>query len=286
MSDLVEVATEDKLYLQGLLTSGDRTKPAVLYIHGFEGNFYQDNFSRILLKKFEKNNRTFLTGNNRGHEKDTDINTTDDKVVRIGAHYELLEDSSKDIDAWMKFLLDQGYKDIVLAGHSLGTYKVVRYLFQGKYKDNVKKLILICPFDQAALMIRDIKTPIADLIPKAEAKIKEGKGEDLVTPEFETLIMSYNTWLSWYRQDDFGRMFEFYNKDYKFPALNAIKIPTKVIVGSLDEYFTGDANHQEGLNIMLKYIPNSEGRIIEGAHHQFAGHEEELAQEVLDFVNK
>lgn len=284
MFDLVRASTEDKLYLGGLFTDGDKTKPAVLYIHGFQGSFYEDSFTKVIAEYLHKENRAFLTANTRGNGKDSEFNTTDGKIVRIGAHYELLKDSPKDIDAWIKFLIDQGHKEIILAGHSLGTLKVVRYLFEGKYKNNVKKLILLCPFDQAGLMIRDIKTPVNELIVKAKEKIKQGKGEEMITSDFETITMSYNTWLSWYTQDDFGRMFEFCNKDYDFPILNAIKIPTKIIVGSLDEYFTSEPNHKEGVRIMLKNIPNSEGKIIEGAQHQFHGHEDELAKEVLKFI--
>jgi predicted alpha/beta hydrolase family esterase len=34
-----------------------------------------------------------------------------------------------------------------LQGHSLGTFKIVRYLFEGKYADKINKLILLAPFD-------------------------------------------------------------------------------------------------------------------------------------------
>ena len=64
---------------------------------------------------------------------------------------ELLEEAHLDISAWIKFLLDEGYQEIILQGHSLGTIKVIRYLFEGEYKNKISKLILLAPFEKHAL---------------------------------------------------------------------------------------------------------------------------------------
>lgn len=282
---IVRVASLDGLYLYGYFAPKNG-KVALLHIHGFEGNFYENEFVWSIGGKLDKMGITFLTANTRGNGKDTNFNTTKNKIVRVGGHYESLDDAYLDIDAWIKFLMDEGYGEIYLQGHSLGTIKSVRYLFEGKYKDKVKKLILICPFDGKAMIDRDIKKDINELVKKAEEKVKQGKGEELASEEFETVGMSYKTYVSWYQRNDFGRMFEFCNKDYDFPLLQKIKIPTKVIVGSKDEFFhTSNPNHpEEAVKIMLDKIPNSEGKIIQKAPHSFIGFENELAEEMSDFV--
>ena len=46
----------------------------------------------------------------------------------------------------------QGYSEFILAGHSLGTIKSVRYLFEGEYADTIRSLILLAPFDKMDIL--------------------------------------------------------------------------------------------------------------------------------------
>ena len=282
---IVRVATSDGLYLHGYFAQKSG-KVALLHIHGFEGNFYENQFVWSIADELNRKGITFLAVNTRGNGKDTDFNTVDEKIVRIGGHYESIDDAHLDISAWIKFLLDQGHEEIYLQGHSLGTVKSIRYSFEGKYKDKIKKLILICPFDGKAMIDRDIKKNIDELVKNAGEKIKQGKGEELASEEFETVGMSYKTYVSWYQRSEFGRMFEFCNKDYDFPLLQKIKVKTKIIVGSKDEFFhVSNPDHpEEAVKIMLNKISTSEAKIIQNASHSFIGFEEELVKEVVDFI--
>lgn len=284
---LVQVETEDGLRLQGYF-SPKEGKRALLHIHGFEGNFYENYFVQVLAKKFYEQNITFLAVNTRGCEKIKEFNTPSGEYKTVGARYELLEDSPIDINAWIELLNNEGYKDVILCGHSLGTMKVVRYLAEGKYANKVKKLILLAPFDKKGLLQTYTKTPIDKLLKRAQKRVDDGRGDEMITKDFDTIVVSYKTYISWYKQDELGRMFEFVNKNYGFPALTKIKVPTKIIVGSKDEFFhMSNPNHpEEAMNIMLKAISNSEGKIIERAVHSFASHEEELAFEVVKFIKK
>lgn len=42
--DLIQVNTADNLKLTGLLSSGDKNKPAYIFIHGFTTDFYSHDF--------------------------------------------------------------------------------------------------------------------------------------------------------------------------------------------------------------------------------------------------
>lgn len=284
---IVQVATSDGLYLQGYFAP-KQGKKALLHIHGFEGNFYENQFVHVIANELEKENVTFLVVNTRGAEKIKDFNTTTGGYKTIGARYELLEETHLDIDAWIDFLLEKGYEDIILCGHSLGTYKVVRYLFTGKNKKAVKKLILLSPFDKKGALLTYTKTPIEELLKKAQKIMDGGKEDELITEEFDNIVLSYKTWISWYDQSDLGRIYEFVTKDYDYPALKKIDIPTKIIVGSKDEFFhlSNPEHPEEAMEILLKHIPNSEGKIIVGAVHSFVPHHDILAKEVLEFIKK
>lgn len=283
---VVRVTTKDGLYLHGYYSPGSKSGTTLLHIHGFEGNFYENYFVQVISEHLRKEGVTFLTVNTRGNGRDTDFNTIDGSIKRIGAHYELLEDAYRDIDAWIDFLLKAGYKHVVLQGHSLGTVKAVRYLSEGKLKIHVKKLILLAPFDKKPLVRSFTNTPLDDLLKRAQQKVDEGKGDELITREFDDISFSYRTYVSWYKQDDLGRMFEFCNKDYDFPVLKGIKIPVKVIVGSEDEYFhVSNRDHpEEALEILSENIPNCETVLLKGAKHQYQGHEARLAKEIISFI--
>lgn len=283
---LVQITTADGLYLHGYYVPSVDRKVAVLHIHGFEGNFYENSFVHVLANTLEKEGIGFLTVNTRGNGKVTDFNTIEGKLRTTGARYELLEDAHKDISAWLEFLINEGYEKIVLQGHSLGTVKAVRYLFEGQHKDKVTSLILLAPFDKKAGMTANGRTDIANLLQRASQIVAEGRGDELIANEFGDGDMSYKTFISWYAQDDIGRMFEFCNASYEFPVLKKIEVPTKIVVGSKDEYFHNSNNDhpEEAMNILLSHIPNSVGKIINGASHSFVPYENDLAKEVILFV--
>lgn len=286
-NQLLQTSTTDGLYLQGYYVSSDEKETAVLYIHGMNGHFYEPNFVYFLIKEFEKNNIGFLAGNTRGAGKDTDFNTIKEGTKRIGSRYELLEEAHLDITAWFKLLIAEAYKEVILIGHSAGSVKVVRYLFEGELRDKVNKIILLSPIDSLGARIANGRGNIEDFIKRAQEKVRQGKGEELITPEFDHDLISYQTLISWYKRDDLGRMFEFCSKDYDFPILKKIKIPTKIIVGSKDEYFyPTNPNHPEvAMSILLNNIPNSTGKFIHGASHSFESYESVLAEEVTNFIS-
>jgi pimeloyl-ACP methyl ester carboxylesterase len=283
---LIQMTSSDGLCLHGYYAPSDDKKVGVIYIHGMEGNFYQDNYVYLLLKEFEENNIGFLGVNNRGNGKETDFNTTDGKGRRIGSRYEILEEAHLDITPCVKFLVAEGYSEIVLMGHSAGTVKAVHYLFEGELKDKVNKLILLSPIDPLGFRLAKGRKDIEDFLKKAQIKVDEGKGDEIVTPDFDHDILSYNTFISWYKRDDLGRMFEFCSPEYDFPILKRINIPSKIITGSKDEYLhpSNPEHPEEAMNILLKNISNSSGKIIEGAVHSFKPHEDIMVKEVSNFV--
>ena len=285
-SKLIQITSLDGLFLHGYSSPSEDKKVGVIYIHGMEGNFYQDNYVYPLLNEFEEKNIGFLGVNNRGNGKETDFNTTDGKGRRIGSRYEILEEAHLDITPCVKFLVDEGYGEIVLMGHSAGTVKAVRYLFEGELKDKVNKLILLSPIDPLGFRLSKGRKNIEDFLKKAQIKVDEGKGDEIVTPDFDHDILSYNTFISWYKRDDLGRMFEFCSPEYDFPILKKINITTKIITGSKDEYLhpSNPEHPEEAMDILLKNIPNSSGKIIEGAVHSFKPHEDIMVKEVSNFV--
>lgn len=272
MDNQIKVVTKDNLELQGYFSEGSKDKPAVIYVHGMFGDYKTPNFVNNLRKELVNNNIAYLATNNRGE--------------RENSRHELLEEAYLDISADIKFLIDQGYDKIILIGHSAGTMKVVRYLFEGEYKNNIFKLILIAPIDPLGGRIAHGRNNIEEFLKRAQEKVDQGKGIEMITSEFDHDDVSYQTFISWYKRDDFARMFEFCNNDYDFPVLNKIKIPVKAITGTKDEYLhpSNPEHPEEAMNIFSKYIKSFDYKIIDGSGHNFNGFEKELVNEIINFV--
>ncbi len=272
MGEEISITTSDNKKFNGICLEGSKDKPAVIYIHGMFGDYKTPNFVNNLKEGLIKNNFAYLATNNRGKGENS--------------RYELLEEAHLDITAGIKFLIDKGYNKIILIGHSAGTLKVVRYLSEGNYKDSVIKLILVAPIDPLGGRIAHGRNNIEEFLKRAQEKVDEGKGNEMITSEFDHDDVSYQTFISWYKRDNLGRMFEFCNKEYDFPVLKQIKIPVKAIAGTKDEYLhpSSPEHPEEAMNILSKHIKNFDYKIVEGSGHNFNGFEKELVDEIMNFI--
>lgn len=286
--DLVQKLTEDGIKLSGLYLIGDKKKSACIFIHGYTSDFYSHDFYHTISAKLKEQGNAIVLIQTRGTGVETEFIKRDGEGTVIGSYYEKLGEAHLGISTFVEFLTKEGYKDIVLVGHSLGTIKAVRYLFEGKYQDKISKLILLAPFDKNAFM--EIKAPGKwhEFLEVAKKKIEEGKGKEIVpVPEYEDYAESYETFYSWYEQSDLNRIWDFYKKDYDFPYLQKINIPVKAVLGEKDEfvnYPTLGVSAESALDVIKKYIKNSETVLIPNSNHTYFGFEKEVAEEVAAFL--
>lgn len=286
---LVQTITSDELVLSGLFSSGDTSKSAVIFIHGFTSDFYTHPFYHEIADAIASKQQGFMLAQNRGTGIETEVTRSNGAIEYIGSYFEKLEDAHLDISAWIEFLKSLGYRKIILMGHSLGTIKAVRYLFEGKYKEDIEKLILLAPFDKNSYVEKKTDGGWLEHGKIAQKFVDEGKGRERIPDTFDDFPMSYQTYFSWYKDDELGRMFDFYNPKYDFPVLSKITIPVKVIVGDKDDVlympeFNGSAD--EVGNILQKKIKKSKVNIIKGANHTFSGKEQEVVNEVITFLEE
>ncbi len=284
--DLVKTTTEDNLYLHGLFKKGEKEKYAVLHIHEFEGDFFTNQFLTVEANGLLENNHSFLSVQTRGTGSEFEINTTEDNSKMYGAHYELLKEAYLDIDAWIEYLIENGFHNIVLQGHSLGAVKAVRYLAEGAHTKYVKKLILLSPFDTHSLVEITTDGKYKEYLNMAKKKIEKGEGLDIIPESFINMRMSYQTFSSWLTMDHFGKMFNFADEENNFMLLNKIDIPVKAIVGREDALFhpMNPTDPQEAIDIMKLNIKDFEYKIIDGAGHDFINKEHDVANEILTFL--
>ncbi len=286
---LVQTTTQDKLILSGFLTEGDKSKPANIMVHGFEGDFYTRKFLKQNIESLSKNGYACISIMTRGTGVHTVISREGLDSITLGSYNEKIEESHLDINAWIQFLKDQGYTSFNLIGHSLGTIKVTRYLFEGEFKNLINKLILLAPFDKNGYIIRHSGDNFQERLTNVIEMVKKGKGKDIVPNEYEDYPISYNTYKSWYIQDDLSCMFDFYKgSNYKFPVLNNINIPVKIIVGDKDDFlYMPEYNTLDSVeSILRKNIKNLDLSILPGCGHIYLGYENDVSNLVTKFVNE
>lgn len=285
-NQLVQTTTKDDLVLNGLFVEGAKDKPVLLFIHGFESDFYTHKFIHLIAERSREENYSFLSVQTRGTGRATEFKRETQSSSIIGSCYELLEDAYKDIDAWINWLSNKGFEEVILLGHSLGTIKITRYLTEGTYKDKVDKLVLLAPFDKNGQEELVTGGKWREYVKLAQDKVSKGNGRELIPDYYEEVPMSYQTFSSWYQEDELGCMFDVYIKDYEFPVLNRIQIPLHIIVGTKDEYFhrTNPDHPEEAMEILLKNLQKGSGELIQDAKHSFRGFESELVEALFKFI--
>lgn len=224
---------------------GPKDKPALLLIHGFMST-YNLNIIQIIAEE-EKDKYTVLAPN-----LTLNINNRRSGADCDAIHSHSMDDDVKEIDWWVNWLSNKGYKKIYLLGFSTGALQSSIYI--SKYHSTpVSKLILISPaylagnpfpieqekndIATAKAMLRNNKTQLHKF------SLSYCKGNFLSPPK---AFLSYKKWTA----AELIRL------------VDNITIPKRIILGGNDQRF-GQAL-VEGLK-----KTDSKLVVISGANHFF-----------------
>lgn len=278
---IIRVITDDHLELFGFLAEAEGEKEAILiHIHGTSSSFYSEEYARLFTEEFPPLGVTTLFTNNRGsHVMEAWQNT--------GAGLEIFEDCLLDIDAWIQYALDAGYRRILLQGHSLGTEKIVYYMNKGRFIENVVAVILLGASDSFGNQTRIAKTFPVDPMEEARRLVAEGKGEQFLTsvwrPHGGGVPQSAASYLNFFSPGSElsktlplrgGKDLLYYRK---------IKVPILAVVGEYDPFTCLPV--PQALQLLEKENRQTRAKIIPGADHDFSGKEKELLETVREFVH-
>lgn len=287
-TNIVQTTTKDKLILSGLFKEGDTPKSAVILVHGFTSDFYSHKFFHSIQEKLESNGIASVAIQNRGTGMHTEFLLEGRKESEwIGSFYEKIEEAHLDISAWIEFLKNKGYSAITLLGHSLGTIKTVRYLFEGTYSDQINNIVLLAPFDKNGFIENYTEGKWKEYVKTAQKEIDNGEGRKIIPEHFEDFPMSYTNFVSWYQDSELNNMWDFYRGDnYNFPILNKIEIPTLILVGDKDEFFyiPQFSTLESVRKILLNNISNLDLHILKGANHTYVGFENIVSELVKKYL--
>jgi len=292
--ELVRIFTDDGLELHGLFCPPAVAKAnqiAVLHIHGFTGNFYEERFVDQIAERLTKRGCAFLTVNTRGHDYlSSFIRKTDSGLtyVQIGGAYEIFEECIFDIKAWVNFLEGLGYSNVVLEGESLGPVRVVLYQHQTQDK-RVRGLVLISPVDHIGLQKNALLDRYDEALKEAGLLIQQGKGDELMPMIYCPLWqhpISAKTYISAFSPNTKSGIFNFHNPDAGFEELSTIECPILATYGTVREAVV-DNEVEEALSVIKRkaiLAKRCDTALIQGAPHNYLGYEKELSEIIGNWI--
>lgn len=181
--ELVYATSEDGLLLEGLAVQPrSAARPlGVVWVHGNAARFYDHGYVAIC-RALAAHGYPSLSVNTRGHDISAFIWRGEDGQPRAwrgpqdmpvggGAGWERLEESPRDLAAWVDVAAGMGVHGVVLAGHSSGAQRVSVY--QAERQDaRVRGLVLASP---------DLRSFFApDELETAQRMVDEGRGMEVL----------------------------------------------------------------------------------------------------------
>jgi pimeloyl-ACP methyl ester carboxylesterase len=285
--ELVRAWTQDGLQLQGLYCPARRRRglPAVVHIHGTSSNFYRSQFLDPLADAVNGLGFSFLTANTRGHDIMNSIYTRDPtNSRRIGVAFEAFEDCLLDIGAWLDFLEERGASRAVLVGHSFGAHKVAFY--RGERGDQrVEGLVFMSPVDQG-FSAQALGSHLAHILEWAEEQVASGEPEALSDAGPAPYPMSAGTI---YRMFVSGKsdIFKFGRPDAPWDVISSLDCPILAMMGTVAEHM--GPTPQEAMDLLKAKAtasPLCEAVVLDGAPHNYRGHEEEVTRTICDWLTR
>lgn len=283
----------DNLNLIGLLhTPKKKTETVLISVHGITSNCLKRR-DDVLAQKCTDLGIAYFCFNNRGHEIICNYGRIEDNDMHFyGSGAENIYDSYFDIKGAMLEMQKRGYKKIILQGHSMGCTKVV-YTYN-EFLNNNETTMLDAITGIVLLSMVDIPTALKQVLGKDYKKIisyfellkKRGKGDKLVVLDASTPPVRPNTILQYAEDNKKIDFAKFGDNRTTFRELNNIKVPLFMRWGNINELiFQGADELTQKLNEKIKN-ENKDISYIAGANHNYTGKEEELGDQIVEFIKK
>jgi pimeloyl-ACP methyl ester carboxylesterase len=273
---LLSVEAEDGLSLSGFaVLPKEGARACVSWMHGFGVRCDQPQCVG-LGRELADRGIAFVAGDLRGHDGGaTGARRGPDgsyALVRTGSWWEVFEESSWDVGAWLAAATSLDAGPVVLVGHSFGALRAVLHV--SERAPAIAGLVLA----STSFGLRRLDAAIAA---QARELVEAGRGEELL-PEgswprgYGTRTVSAQTYASWWRVAP--GFFE--GPRTRFAD---IRCPLLITYGT-----GGDAGGQAELDLLsglATSAPRIDTRLLQGVTHGYSGGEAALAQALADWID-
>lgn len=274
----LEIETERGTILNGVLFSEKKSDTVLIAITGIHGNFYSNPFYFNIGDTLSKNGIDFIYAqtNDAFGEIETYNKKTGEKEI-IGSFNERFFLTEEDVAAYINFA-EKNYKNIFLAGHSLGANKIIYYLSKN-FDERVKKFILLSPAN-ITYMTKNVSTEEKKIIEKL---VRYGQGEKILPFYFMGwLECTANTAADWLSKILNNVHVE---TDRDFSQVEKIIHEGALLIGTYDNFTCG--NPEDFLKNINNHFQTAEKNkliFIEKTGHTYQQKNQEVADEILNLI--
>lgn len=282
--EIIRVNTPRGIELKGAMWgNSSENDTVVVMMSGICSNVFQNDLLSAAGNLLYENNIAFIAG----HAMDafsclayTDFSTG--KQRNTGVVFDDFSIIYEDVEAYVKYSRELGFKNIILAGHSLGSNKIINYL--GNTNENlVDYFIVSSPVDLTHWWK---VMPNMDLcLETAKKFVNEGKGKDILPFLFGGFSpMCAETVLSFYNAFNLKNC-PVISGDGETNSLASIRINGSFVIGGKDLLTENDPKgFMEKINSYCKHPEKNQVIVVPDASHIFYNKHDEYAQTILDCV--
>jgi alpha-beta hydrolase superfamily lysophospholipase len=285
-----ELTTKDGLRHQGIFAApAVPKKKAVLWLHGLSAAFYNDyELYEVIADALNDQGYGFAIFNNRGHDLIAGIRKYDGSPPNGYTYYpggagsEVFEECIFDINAGVDFLVQKGFTEIILVGHSTGANKACYYAATESHPSVSGVVLAGCMSDR--LGHPESSEQIQKHIDQMKQKISDGKGDELLFG-YHFFPITPKRYISLFNPGSSEDTFDYGDINPKMTAFSRIRIPLMVLLGGADEY--ADRPITQIKSVFDSHATSSRYHsvVIPDALHKFHGKEIDVATALVSWIN-
>ena len=280
----IEAVTKRGTVLDGVLfaetSKSDAVDTVVIAITGIHGNFYSNPFYFTFADALNAAGIHFVYAqvcDAFGEIRTRNALTGNEEV--IGSWNERFSFAQEDVGAYIDWAAGAGYRHIVLAGHSLGANKVIRYLSQ-THDSRVDRFLLLSP--------ANIEHLTSQVTEREKALVRSMcdsgcGGERLPFDLLGWIPCIANTAHDWLFSDTLNNVHVETDRD--FSQAESVTHKGALLIGTRDTFTYGEpARYLATINAHFPAANENRLIFIDGTGHTYQQKEQETADRILETV--
>lgn len=285
----IDVVTRRGVVLNGTLFQTEAPQGSdtvMIAITGIHGNFCSNPFYYNIGDTLNTGGFDFIYAQtNDAFSQIKTLNVNTGRYEIIGSWNERFCYTDEDIEAYLNFAEHEGYKHIILAGHSLGANKVIYYLSR-RHAHNLSSarlthFFLLSPANLSYMTSGVTEREKRIILEQAVTLNKGGRGAEMLPFPFMGWVTCIaNTAYDWLFSGILNNVHT--SRAGDFSQAQAITHTGAMLVGTYDNFTDGDP--VEFLENLNNHMPTAEYNkliFIEKTGHTYQNKHQEVAEAIL-----